>query len=187
MSKHGHDIIDEGVELVRRLRELHVQISQHVIAARQLVERQALPLPQLVDLAWVLGDIEKHADDARKDAVVLGTTVEKTACGVWAAMMAADPETPDHVEGLLARGTPKDGRGANVPERGTREHTQLMEFLGVPEGSRDALSVKWTRLCDMIDARAAEGLPPPPGIPANRTYARFTLTNVKLKKGVNID
>ena len=185
MARHGHDVTDEGVELLKRARQLHHDVLEYALHVKALAQRNGIPLTSLADVVYCLGQIEEKSDEARKEASLASELVQKVGVAAWLTMATADPEMGDALEGHLARGTCSVGQGVNAPKRGTPEWTQLMDFMGVPEEARELMSVKWPALCELVDRRAAGGMPLPPGIAAQRTYNRYRLTRVQLKKGVD--
>jgi hypothetical protein len=139
------------------------------------------------DVAWCLRELQRYGDDVRKEALKADELAAKVACALWLQQALADPASASpKLEGTIAVASVKSGQAANPPERGTPEWAALMDYLRVPPEARELVSVRWTSLSELLTKRAADGLPPPPGIPAERTYLRYGLQNVRLKRGVDI-
>lgn len=187
MPRYGHDAIDEAVSLVSRMKSLHREVVEMAVNATKRVQARELDREALVDVSWALHEIAEMADNARKECVKLGTLTQKASVAIWAIEAAADPEAEARVVGRIAQALPREGLGANVPERDSPEWKQLMDYMGVPEPMRGMVRIKWPTFCDHIDELAGQGKQPPPGVPGSSTYPRYYLTRLRLKKGVNIE
>jgi hypothetical protein len=174
-----HDRTREGLDLLERLTDFHRDFTSYAITARRELEDQRLLTPQQVDAAYVLKETAKLAEEVRQQSNVLGELLQKVACAVWMATEGADPESKPVIRGEYAQGKPGARIAANVPARGSEEHRRLMQYLGIPEGARDLVSVKWNRLSEDLEKRAAEGRPLPPGVSADQTYNVYFLGQLR--------
>ena len=171
------------------MKAVHRDFIEYMARLKGAISRNELSPESVLDACWLMFEIAKYAEDVEKEARKQRELLEKICCGVWVVRCAADPNAPGHLEGAIARGTPKLGLGVNLPEKGSEEYREFLAFLGLSEEQidRDVVRPHWPHVQDLLTERAEQGLPTPPGIPADRTYPRYKLVALQPKRGVKVD
>lgn len=163
--------------LEHRLRDwqvLHSMTYEQVAMARKKLAE--LSLEDLADCASVLNDLEKLADDTRKECRMLSELMQKTACVRW----ATSGSTEETIRGERCTATPtiREMRALPDRKRDPEKYEALMKHLGATPETIDSgvLSLHWPSMVEYLSHRAEQGLPPPPGLEGSTTYEQYSLT-----------
>lgn len=189
MARYGHELTDAGAETRAEVKNLQLEFTKYMAQLKAAVGRNELSPESLLDVAWIMQEIARFSESMDKEASKMEELLEKVCCMVWVSTHAGDPGAAGHIEGFIARGTPKTTLGSNLPARGTDGYKRFMRWLGHTDEqiANDLVRPHWPHVQDMLTARAEQGLPTPPGVPEDTTYNRYKLVSLQQKKGVNID
>ena len=129
-------------------------------------EIYALPPEELTDIGYLLREISKFFDNARKDYNSVRELIELNLCKALVENTMQDPETEQLFRGVLASATPKVKQQPQLPKRGTEEYNQLCKWVGVPqeEIDKEYVTFHFPTLTEIMTKNAENGLPNPPGI-----------------------
>lgn len=182
--------VDRLKEILARIKREQAELLRVQAEMRADIKQNKMPLPDLVDASFFLNELA--GDDGcteiiRKECDAQRGELARILCSIWLAQRLSDPETGSTLTGQYAQGRPDVKHGANLPKKGSDDMRKLMEFAGMREYTEDTvLRIHWPRLVDLITARTKEGLPPPPGIPAELVYPIYQMTHLRLNKGVTL-
>lgn len=153
---------------------LHADTYEQITMARKRLA--GLSLEDLADCASVLNDLEKLADDTRKECRMLSELMQKTACVRW----ATSGSTEETIRGERCTATPtiREMRALPDRKRDPERYAKLMEHYGASQAAIDSgvLSLHWPSMVEYLSKRAEQGLPPPPGLEGSTTYEQYSLT-----------
>jgi hypothetical protein len=172
--------LDQLEQLFTDVRTLHANAYEQVCMARNAAP--SLPLEDMADCAYVLNEMSKLADDMRKEAKLLSEILQRFACIRWATQPDASGEV---VRGKLCTASPNIREMRHLPsrEKEPEKYKALLRHFGVPEEHIESgvLHVTYPVMVDYLTKRAEQGLPPPPGLEANKAYQLYSL--IMRKKG----
>lgn len=119
----------------------------------------------LVDLGYLCRVMSESADELRKELNARKDLIGKIIC----ANFLRDPDivsgdhVSDTVQGTLATGILQLGMLTIPPTKDTKEYSELLAFLGVPETAR-AIKLDWKELQVYMNELAEQGKPVPTSV-----------------------
>lgn len=161
------------IDDVKELKELHSRLTMWnadqtnvMIDVLRKVKKNEYKKEDLVDLGFFLREMEKLADEIRKECYAKKEFIGKVLCVIVAQEATEDPDKGLTIHGEFASGTADVKKAPGIPKFGTAEYTKLCKFFKIAEDTRDTGVVQFhfKRLGDYISDMMAEGKDPPPGI-----------------------
>lgn len=130
---------------------------------------------ELVDLGFFLREMERQADEIRKECKAKKELIGRVLCLRIVRAVTEDPDLGLMVRGQYASGSADVAQAPGIPKFGTAEYKMLCEALGVSGIAKEEglASFHFTRLGEHITRLAAEGKNPPPGI--GKTYEIYRI------------
>ena len=129
-------------------------------------EIYALPPEELTDIGYLLREISKFFDNARKDYNSVRELIELNLCKTMVENTLRDSEAEQIFRGVLASASPQVRQQPQLPKRGTEEYKQLCSWMGIPqkEIEKEYVTFHFPTLTKVLTDNAENGLPNPPGI-----------------------
>ena len=175
---HSTQFLSLKAEL-EKFKRVHSDLYEVFVQNRKALTAQTLE--DCADIVCMLRDIEKLADDVRKESKLLYESAQRAACMLWAVQNEGGP-----IRASLCTASPQIKQMATTPnrERDPENYKKLMAFLGCPENRIEdgVLIPHWPKLMEFLSARISDGLPMPEGIDVTKTYDIYSLLIRKNKE-----
>ena len=168
----------EAIEIFKAIKTARNSIVANLVRLEESVNTGCDgSLLELADIAYALRDTRDMAEDIRKRCDALGKTAQNFAC-----LGAVTLEHGGTIGTEYVAATPSVKTVVSIPSRKKEPEAfaKLMDHLKVPRelwerGEHAAMQPHWPGLMELVSERQANGLPMPPGIDPNKTYAEYSL------------
>lgn len=189
-----NDFVNEAQRIYDQAKKLHTDMYSLIARSdNSLKKSDGFSSSDYVDFGILFRDIEDTLVEAGKEA-----RARHELCGRMIAMLHTQETlqgrtSHDFIRGELGIATPKFEQQGKLPERGSPEYFDFLEFVGFPKevikkhlfADDDLpnplkLSIDWNGLREWLTWRAAASLPIPPSI--GKTYPMFSSVFRRSKK-----
>lgn len=174
----------EVKELMEQTQALYASIYDALATVAQDTKEKERRKSELADTAFAMREISQLADHIRKRAEAIQALAEQLACMLALRDMDGEAIRTDYVTA-----TPHVQQVARVPNSREPERYRLfMEHLGVPEElwhrpttdhdvleKKEIVRLHWPGVLQYLTECAEQGLPVPPGMKSDLTYAKYSL------------
>ncbi len=164
--------VDHFKGLYSEFVEYHQRALSYIAFLTDGIKSNTYTKEELVDIGFLLREMENLLNDFRKDC-----KVRKELCGKIIAKKVmednlASGDFEDVVHGTLARGIVDLKMQPKIPKRDTEEYQLMMEAFGVPKDKIGIVKIDWTQAGELASKCAAEGVPLPEGL--GNTYPVYS-------------
>ena len=173
----------EQIKAAKGLRDeivaYHKEVYDFIAVTHESVTKMKISMEDLTDMGYLCREMEKYFDELRKEVRSRKELIGKLLAFHVARQSlneAAGIEVT--IKGELATGTPDVKLMPKVPESGTDEFRECMEYLGVSSSqldeSGDCLRLSFKGMQALVTKLAEEGKPMPPGV--TKSWPVYTTT-----------
>ena len=150
--------------------QAHEKLVGDLMVMREPIQKGQVPTDVLVDVGFLLREMQRHLDEMRKDAKAREELIGRILC--LQSIRAMQGGEAVSLKGQLATGSPKLGYSPQLPELGTPDYDDLMAFLKVPkEAYGNKLVVPhWKHVQELLNELAEQGKDSPPGVKQKPEY-----------------
>lgn len=176
------EIVDETEFLFGLLQTIRTYWYNHLVHITSSVKDMKLNKKQMVDIGFLCRESERLLDDLRKDCKVRQLFIGSKLAMLITQESLTDLSVDTTVRGKFARGETTVKKKAKLPQKGTKEYDNLLEYFYIPKRiiETGVLAPSWSKIGDLVSECAEEGKLMPPGI--NETYTEFITTYFKNKQ-----
>lgn len=169
-------------DLHDRAVQLHEDIVGELMVMREPTNKMEVDDGVLVDVGFLLREMERHFDEMRKDVKSRKELIGRLLCLRCIKGMQSGEKVS--LRGELATGSPDLGKVPEIPARGTPQYEELMTFLGVPKEAYEngVVVPHWKHVQELLNELAAQGKDAPPGVGERPDY-KMTFTKRRKRNG----
>ncbi len=156
-------------DLREKTRAFHTELYDFIAETQEAVAKLGLGMPDLVDMGLLCREMEVFFDEMRKEVKSRKELIGKLMAMYVAQQSLNDTEKLEvTIKGELGTGTPDVKLQPKIPEPGSPEFMDLMEYFGLPRnrlaGIEDCMRLSFNGMRDLVTDLAEKGIPMPPGV-----------------------
>lgn len=170
------------LEAHAKAEEVHHEMYAALLKAQRVIKDPKTTQADRVDAVFLVRQVERLADDTRKEFRKTRELGERITCLVWTAQSEADAAQARSVKGRYVTATPNMRMAANLPshKHDPEGYAAFMQSIGVDVASAavqcGAIQLHYPGVERLITECTANAKPLPAGLPADKLIPVYSLT-----------